>query len=148
MVRTPAEFVSVGERFLRRADRLVVQEFVESEFDWRVGVLEREALFACRYVIPEETFKILAIVDGKTRVCGVEAVPVAEAPPRIVAAAVQAAAAIGDGLYGVDLKDVDGRPVVIEVNDNPTINADEEDRCAPDLYAKIVRRLLGPAPRA
>jgi glutathione synthase/RimK-type ligase-like ATP-grasp enzyme len=144
MVTTPGEFTQVGERFLRRADRVVVQEFVESEFDWRVGVLGGEPIFACRYVIPEETFKILAIVDGKTRVCRVEAVPLPEAPPRIVAAAVAAAGAIGDGLYGVDLKDVDGRPVVIEVNDNPTINADEEDRCAPDVYSKIVRRLLGP----
>ncbi len=144
MVATPEDFVRVGERFLRRADRIVVQEFVQSEFDWRVGVLGGEPLFACRYVIPEETFKILAIVDGKTLVCRVEAVPVAEAPPDIVAAAVAAAGAIGDGLYGVDLKDVDGRPVVIEVNDNPTINAEEEDRCAPELYAKIVRHLLGP----
>jgi glutathione synthase/RimK-type ligase-like ATP-grasp enzyme len=148
MASTPGEFTKVGERFLRRADRIVVQEFVESEFDWRVGVLGGEPIFACRYVIPEETFKILAIVDGKTRVCGVEAVPLPEAPAHIVGAAVAAANAIGDGLYGVDLKDVDGRAVVIEVNDNPTINADEEDRCAPDVYSKIVRRLLEPAARA
>lgn len=144
MVRTPGEFADVGGRFLRRADRIVVQEFVESEFDWRVGVLGGEPIFACRYVIPEESFKILAIVDGKTRVCPVEAVPLAEAPARIVAAAVAAAGAVGDGLYGVDLKDVDGRPVVIEVNDNPTINAGEEDACAPDVYSKIVHRLLRP----
>jgi glutathione synthase/RimK-type ligase-like ATP-grasp enzyme len=144
MVTTPGEFSSVGERFLRRADRVVVQEFVESEFDWRVGVLGGEPIFACRYIIPEETFKILAIVDGKTRVCRVEAVPLTEAPPHVVATAVAAAGAVGRGLYGVDVKDVDGDAVVIEVNDNPTINADEEDRCAPDVYAKIVRHLLGP----
>jgi len=144
MVTTPGEFTKVGERFLRRADRVVVQEFVESEFDWRVGVLGGEPIFACRYVIPEETFKILAIVDGKTRVCRVDAVPLPEAPPHVVATAVAAAGAVGRGLYGVDVKDVGGRAVVIEVNDNPTINADEEDRCAPDVYAKIVRHLLGP----
>jgi glutathione synthase/RimK-type ligase-like ATP-grasp enzyme len=143
VVRTPAEFADVGRRFLRRADRLVVQEFVESEFDWRIGVLGGEPLFACRYVIPEETFKILAVVDGRKVECRVEAVPLAQAPARIVSTAKLAAAAVGDGLYGVDLKDVDDGPVVIEVNDNPTINADEEDRCAPDLYAKIVRSLLG-----
>jgi len=145
-VESPGEFAKVGERFLRRADRIVVQEFVESEFDWRVGVLGGEPVFACRYVIPEETFKILAVVDGRKVECRVEAVPLADAPPKIVATAVAAAGAIGGGLYGVDLKDVGGEPVVIEVNDNPTINADEEDRFAPDVYAKVVRHLLGPKP--
>jgi glutathione synthase/RimK-type ligase-like ATP-grasp enzyme len=143
-VTTPEEFAKVGERFLRRADRLVVQQFVESDFDWRIGVLGGEPLFACRYVIPEETFKIMAVVDGRTVSCRVEAVPVAEAPAHVVSAAVAAANAIGRGLYGVDLKDDRGRAVVIEVNDNPTINAEEEDRCAPDAYARIVRHLLGP----
>ena len=145
MVTTADDFEKVGDRFLHRADRVVVQEFVQSEFDWRVGVLGGEPVFACRYVIPEETFKIMAIVDGQMRACRVEAVPVDEAPPHIVATAVAASNAIGRGLYGVDLKDVAGRPVVIEVNDNPTINADEEDRYAPDVYSKIVRHLLGPA---
>jgi len=144
-VETPEEFEKVGGRFLHRADRVVVQEFIESEFDWRVGVLGGEPVFACRYVIPEETFKIMAIVNGEMRACRVEAVPVPEAPPHIVATAVAAANAIGRGLYGVDLKDVSGRAVVIEVNDNPTINADEEDRYAPDVYARIVRHLLEPA---
>jgi len=145
MAKTPAEFVKIGERFLHRADRVVVQEFVESAFDWRIGVLGGEPLFACRYVIPEETFKILAVVDGRKVECRVEAVPLAEAPSAIVAAALAAADAVGRGLYGVDLKEARGRAVVIEVNDNPTINAGEEDRCAPELYAKIVRRLFASA---
>lgn len=142
-VATPEEFEKVGSRFLHRADRIVVQEFVESEFDWRVGVLAGEPLFTCRYVIPEESFKIMAIVNGQMRACRVEAVPVAEAPAHVVATAIAAADAVGNGLYGVDLKDVGGRAVVIEVNDNPTINADEEDRYAPDAYGRIVRHLLG-----
>jgi glutathione synthase/RimK-type ligase-like ATP-grasp enzyme len=141
-VVTPEQFDEVGRRFLHRADRIVVQEFVESEFDWRVGVLAGRPLYACRYVIPEETFKIMAIVDGELRVCRVESVPTTEAPEHVVKTAVTAANAIGRGLYGVDLKDVNGRAVVIEVNDNPTINAEEEDRYAPDVYARIVRHLL------
>jgi glutathione synthase/RimK-type ligase-like ATP-grasp enzyme len=145
-VTTADDFEKVGDRYLHRADRIVVQEFVESEFDWRVGVLAGEPVFACRYVIPEETFKIMAIVNGQMRACRVEPVPVTEAPAHVVATAVAAAKAIGGGLYGVDLKDVAGRAVVIEVNDNPTINADEEDRFAPDVYSKIVRHLLGPRP--
>lgn len=141
-VESAKEFEEVGKRFLHRADRVVVQEFVESEFDWRVGVLGGRPLYTCRYVIPEETFKIMAIVNGQMRVCRVESVPVAKAPKHVVATAIAAANAIGSGLYGVDLKDVKGRAVVIEVNDNPTINAEEEDRDAPDVYAKIVSHLL------
>jgi glutathione synthase/RimK-type ligase-like ATP-grasp enzyme len=146
LVTTPVDFEKVGDRFLHRADRVVVQEFVETEFDWRVGVLAGEPLYACRYIIPEETFKILAMVNGEMRACRVDAVPLASAPADIVATAVAAANAVGSGLYGVDLKDVHGRPVVIEVNDNPTINAEEEDRYAPDVYAKIVRHLLKDVP--
>jgi glutathione synthase/RimK-type ligase-like ATP-grasp enzyme len=142
LAATPDEFERIGDRFLHRADRIVVQEFIQSEFDWRVGVLAGEALYACRYVIPDDTFKIRARVDGETRECEVEAVPLAQAPCAVVETAVAAAQAVGDGLYGVDLKDPGGRPVVIEVNDNPTIEADEEDRCAPDIYTRIVRHLL------
>ncbi|MFR6033296.1 MAG: hypothetical protein ACLUKN_09060 [Bacilli bacterium] len=36
---------------------------------------------------------------------------------------------IGDGLYGVDLKETsDGRILMIEVNDNPNIDANIEDK--------------------
>ena len=141
-VETPDEFVDVGERFLRRSDRIVVQEFLKSAFDWRVGVLAGKPLYVCRYVIPDETFKIMAVVDGQLRVCRTEGVPIPEAPPEVVATAVAAANAIGEGLYGVDLKQVNGRTVVIEVNDNPTINAGLEDQFAPDIYDRIVANLL------
>ena len=141
-VTNPEEFVRIGERFLHRADRLVVQEFVASTFDWRVGVLAGQPLFACRYVIPDETFKIQAIVNGRMTMARVEPLPLAEAPPVVIQTAVEAARAVGNGLYGVDLKQNDGRTVVIEVNDNPTINAEEEDRFAPDVYDRIVCHLL------
>ena len=141
-VSTPAEFAEVGLRFLHRSDRIVAQEFVETDFDWRVGVLAGSPLFACRYVIPDETFKILAVVNGEMRYCRVEPVPVAEAPAEVVRAALDAANAVGEGLYGVDLKVAGGRTLVIEVNDNPTINAEQEDRFAPDVFERIVRHLL------
>ena len=46
MVTTADDFEKVGDRFLHRADRVVVQEFVQSEFDWRVGVLGGVAIRA------------------------------------------------------------------------------------------------------
>jgi glutathione synthase/RimK-type ligase-like ATP-grasp enzyme len=73
----------------------------------------------------------------------VKAFDVGSVSPDLLAAARAAAAAVGSGLYGIDLKEVDGRYVVIEVNDNPTLAAGEEDRKAPLLYERIVRWLAG-----
>ena len=35
--------------FLRDSELVIAQEFTPSEFDWRIGVLGGEALYACRY---------------------------------------------------------------------------------------------------
>jgi glutathione synthase/RimK-type ligase-like ATP-grasp enzyme len=64
----------------------------------------------------------------------------------VLTAAMNAANLIGDGLYGVDVKQVGDRAVVIEVNDNPSIDEGVEDALLGDeLYARIlgdfVRRL-------
>jgi glutathione synthase/RimK-type ligase-like ATP-grasp enzyme len=60
--------------------------------------------------------------------------------------ALRASAAIDDSLHGVDLKEIDGQFFVIEVNDNPTIAATEEDQANPEIYAEIIAYLAeGPA---
>jgi glutathione synthase/RimK-type ligase-like ATP-grasp enzyme len=47
------------------------------------------------------------------------------------------------GLYGVDLKQVGDRVVVIEVNDNPSIDAGVEDAyLGKDLYRHIMDEFL------
>ena len=61
----------------------------------------------------------------------------------MVKLAIKASTAIGDGLYGVALK-LDGkRAVVIEVNDNPSIDADVEDAyLGEDLSLRIMGEFL------
>ena len=50
---------------------------------------------------------------------------------------------IGDGLYGVDLKQVGRQVYVIEVNDNPSIEAGVEDAVLKgDLYGRIMEEFL------
>jgi glutathione synthase/RimK-type ligase-like ATP-grasp enzyme len=44
-------------------------------------------------------------------------------------------------LYGVDIKEVDGDYVVVEVNDNPSIYAGYEDSKDKDIYQKIIAYL-------
>ena len=63
--------------------------------------------------------------------------------PKLIDTAVAAAAAVGNGLYGMDIKQVGQDFRVIEVNDNPTIAEDEEDQKAPHLYERIIRYLAG-----
>ena len=47
---------------------------------------------------------------------------------------------MGDGLYGVDLKQIGDRVVVIEVNDNPNIDHEVEDAVDGNmLYLKLAR---------
>ena len=45
----------------------------------------------------------------------------------MIETAVKAARCIGDGLYGVDLKETPGGVFVIEVNDNPNLDHGCED---------------------
>ncbi len=140
-VTTPEAFVRVGQRFLRRADRLVVQQYVPSRFDWRVILLHGRVLAVLQYRFATDAWRTMErAADGSsthTRCIARE-----EAPPALLTIARQAAAAIGDSLYGVDIKEFDSGYVVIEVNDNPTIAASEEDRANPEIYAEIVRYLV------
>ena len=63
----------------------------------------------------------------------------AEAPEEVVKIALKAANLIGDGLYGVDIKQVGNRCYVIEVNDNPNVDAGNEDGVLKDaLYREIM----------
>jgi glutathione synthase/RimK-type ligase-like ATP-grasp enzyme len=53
--------------------------------------------------------------------------------------ALKAANLIGDGLYGVDIKQLRNRCYVIEVNDNPNVDAGNEDGVLKDaLYREIM----------
>ena len=56
-----------------------------------------------------------------------DAVAREEAPEGLIETAIRAASFFGDGLFGVDMKVVDDRIMVMEVNDNPNIEAGYED---------------------
>jgi glutathione synthase/RimK-type ligase-like ATP-grasp enzyme len=72
-----------------------------------------------------------------------ESIPVEVAPRAAVRTALKAANLIGDGFYGVDVKESDGEFYIIEVNDNPNIDAGVEDSILRDeLYERIMRVFL------
>jgi glutathione synthase/RimK-type ligase-like ATP-grasp enzyme len=136
-------FFSVARRFIRLSDWIVAQQYIESRYDWRVGVLDGGLLYACKYTIPSVSFKIQASVNGHTVYCGVESVPENAIPPHVVRLGIDAADAIGSGLYGVDIKNNNGDAYVIEVNDNPSLESGE-DGYYPHVYERIVTRLFSP----
>ncbi len=70
-------------------------------------------------------------------------------PSGAVEIAVRAASLIGDGLYGVDVKEVNGGFLVMEVNDNPNIDAGYEDAVLGDrLYLAVMEWFRQRARRA
>jgi glutathione synthase/RimK-type ligase-like ATP-grasp enzyme len=125
--------------FLSRNDLTI--EHVAHLFDRRVGVLDGKLLYACKYTIPSVTFKIQASVNGHLVYCGVESVPPDHVPPHVIQLGIDAANAIGRGLYGVDIKNNNGDACVIEVNDNPSLESGE-DTCYPFVYHTLVTHLL------
>jgi glutathione synthase/RimK-type ligase-like ATP-grasp enzyme len=139
-VTTQDEFVKVGRRFLRRADRIVVQQYLPSDFDWRVITLAGKVLAVVKYGFAPAQWKLMdRSAEGEwANVTGINA---ADANPKLLATALAAANSIGTSLYGVDIKEIDGDFYVIEVNDNPTIAAGEEDQANPGIYAAIIRYL-------
>lgn len=141
---TAAAFEAALPEMFASSDLLVAQEFVPTEFDWRVGVLDGQPLYVCQYFMAARHWQILRHSEGRVHEGASRTLPVEEAPPEVVALGVQAASLVGRGLYGVDLKVLDGKPVVIEVNDNPTIDAGAEDAVLGDeLYRRIMRWFAG-----
>ena len=132
-------------KFFDGSDLVVAQEFCPTDFDWRVGVLDGRPLYVCRYHMAKSHWQVIQRdASGKTAAEGaVDTLSVAEAPADIVRAAVRAANLIGDGFYGVDLKRIGRRAVVIEVNDNPNVDAGNEDKILKDaLYREIMGLML------
>ncbi len=133
---------AVTELFTHSA-LLIAQRYLYTEFDWRIGVLNREPLYACQYFMSRGHWQIYNHNGSGPKSGGFRTMPVRKAPADVVRLAVRAANAIGDGLYGVDLKQTDERAVVIEVNDNPSIDAGVEDAyLGEDLYRRIIGELV------
>jgi len=123
-----------------QSELVVAQEWTPSAFDWRVGVLDGQPLYVCRYHMAKGHWQIIHQHGESTRYGNVEPVPLDQTPKAVLDVAVKAARLIGDGLYGVDLKELDGRVVVMEVNDNPNLDAGYEDGILKDaLWDELIR---------
>ncbi|WP_137167531.1 RimK family protein [Salinimonas lutimaris] len=122
---------------------VLVQEYVYTEYDWRIGVLGGKPIYACKYYMARNHWQIYNHKDNDIDSGGFTTMPTFEVPKPVLQAAVKAAKAVGEGLYGVDIKHTGNKVYVIEVNDNPSIDSGVEDKyLGRDLYTLIMQEFV------
>jgi glutathione synthase/RimK-type ligase-like ATP-grasp enzyme len=134
---------SLAELF-KKSSVLLAQEFLPTLYDWRIGVLNGESIYACKYYMARGHWQIYRhLPKGNTRSGRFETLPVHQVPRRITKLAEKVAGCIGRGLYGVDIKETDYGLKVIEINDNPSIEHGVEDKIlGAELYRIILREFV------
>ncbi|MEZ6090746.1 MAG: RimK family protein [Pirellulaceae bacterium] len=143
-VQSLDELTNQLDVYFADSELVVAQQYMRTDFDWRIGILDRRPLYACKYHMAPGHWQIIKQdSEEKGRFGKCETMPVEMAPRKAVALAQKAADLIGDGLYGVDIKESDGQFVVIEVNDNPNLDSGVEDKfLRDDLYRRIMECFL------
>lgn len=141
-ISTEIELEDNLKEFFKQSDLIVVQTFMPSEYDWRIGVLDNEPLFACRYFMAKGHWQIYDW-QAEEPEGEFETLPLNAVPPFVLQTAVKATRLIGDELYGVDLKQIGDEAYVIEINDNPNLDHGVEDQVLKDeLYLKVMQSFL------
>jgi glutathione synthase/RimK-type ligase-like ATP-grasp enzyme len=139
--RNTDELLDHLETFWGKSDLVVAQEYLPTDFDWRIGIIDKTPIYACKYFMARNHWQIIKQentgkhLDGK-----VECFNLADVPENVINTALKAANLIGDSLYGVDIKEIGGKSFVIEINDNPSIDAGYEDGILKmDLYQIVMK---------
>lgn len=144
-VNNASEMKEKIKMLFKVSDLLIAQEFVPTDYDWRIGILNNEVLFVCKYYMAKDHWQIYnwqsSIEDDVTG--NFDIVANEDTPSFILETALKATKLVGNGLYGVDLKVINGKAVIIEINDNPNIDAGVEDSILKDtLYTKVIEYLI------
>lgn len=140
-VDNPAELSALAKEWFEDTDLLLAQAFMPTSFDWRVGVLGGKPLFVCQYLMAKKHWQIVKHgADGRALEGAHNTIPLGEAPPAVIDVGLRAAQLIGDGLYGVDIKETPAGIFVVEVNDNPNIEHGIEDAAEKDqVWIELTR---------
>jgi len=87
-------------KLFRESDLILVQEYLYTEFDWRIGILNNESLFACQYFMSPSHWQIVnhgesgQATEGAFKTWAIE-----DAPVVVVEVAKKSARLIGNGFY-------------------------------------------------
>ncbi len=142
--KNETELLSVLKDFFQTSELVIGQEFIPTDFDWRVGVLNGKVIYVCRYFMAADHWQIVnwkgtgAPEEGDSNTIAVE-----DAPKALINLAVKATTLIGKGLYGVDIKQKGSKYYVIEINDNPNLDEGVEDAVIKQqLYVDIMQEFM------
>lgn len=135
--------IALKDYFLQ-SELITAQQFMPTEFDWRIGIIDNRPIFACQYFMVKHHWQIYRQIRGNKTQSGKDhSVKIEDVPKSILTAALKATKLIGDGFYGVDIKFVDNIPYVIEINDNPSVDSGVEDEILKNnLYLSIMQVFL------
>ena len=142
--QTEEEYFEVVNAMLKKSDLVIAQEFSPSDYDWRIGILDGKPFYACRYYMAKGHWQIYNWEAKKKddQDGNADCMPIEKVPKKILKNAIKAAKLMGKGLYGIDIKEVDSKALVIEINDNPNIDAGVEDEYYGDqVYVDILTAL-------
>lgn len=137
------ELIKYSKDLFQKSHLIIAQELIQSEFDWRIGIFDKRILFACKYYMAEGHWQIYNWKSKGEKSGQDEAISINDVPEVVRKTALRAANLIGDGLYGVDIKQQNNVAYVIEINDNPNIEHGIEDKFSGlALYEDIMKIFL------
>jgi len=143
-VSNEQELQETLKKMLDQSDLLIGQSYNPTDFDWRIGVLDGKPLFACKYYMAKGHWQIYNWASGNAEDIegNFQTLSIEKTPAYVVDLALKATKLIGNGLYGVDIKEINGKAVIIEINDNPNIDFGIEDQVIGEtLYEEIIKWL-------
>ncbi|MDR6301140.1 RimK family protein [Mesonia maritima] len=142
---TKDEYLELVKQMLKSSDLIIAQEFCPSEYDWRIGMLDGKPFYACRYYMAKDHWQIYNwdAKDKDDQDGNADCMAIEDVPKPILDAAIKSTKIMGQGLFGIDIKEINGQALVIEINDNPNIDFGVEDRHYGDeVYTKIIEALV------
>src|SRR5690606_36591565 len=110
--KTLEELTSITEELFKKSALLLAQEYFYTDFDWRIGIINNRPIFACKYYMTKGHWQIYD--HSKKLKKGVESgdaetFPISRVPKNVISTALKLSNQMGESLYGVDLKEKDGK---------------------------------------
>jgi glutathione synthase/RimK-type ligase-like ATP-grasp enzyme len=142
-VQSLDDLMKVTEELFKKTALLLAQEYFYTDYDWRIGIINNRAIYACKYYMTKGHWQIYSHNNKGIQSGDSETLPISKIPKHVLASALKISHLVGDSLYGVDLKEKDKKAYVIEINDNPSIDSNVEDAIAGmDLYHNIIHEFV------
>src|SRR5690606_11109661 len=102
--KTHDDFLNLSEELFKTSELLVIQEYLPTDYDWRVGVLNNEIIYVCKYYMADGHWQIYNNEGGEMDEGNFDTLNPNLVPEIVTKTALKAAKLIGKGLYGIDLK--------------------------------------------